>query len=201
MDDKIVQEPIPKYNYILPEEYLAMERTSVEKHEYYKGEVFAMAGASYNHVKISNNLFKKALPFLDGKSCNIYNSDLRIHIPENGLYTYPDASIICGEPVFTQDGMDNATNPAAIFEILSKSTREYDRIEKFSLYRSIKSFVEYILIDSLQKRVEYYTKNNDNSWTLFEYKNMTDSFTIKTIGLLITMEELYKDIIIQPTNR
>jgi Uma2 family endonuclease len=189
-----VKEPQPKYNYVSPEQYLEMERASEEKHEYYKGEVFAMSGASWNHNVIAKNINTLVLPFLTKSPCNMFGSDLRIHIPENSLYTYPDFSIICGEAKTTDEEKDNVTNPSVIIEILSKSTRDYDRGAKFSLYRSIKALKEYILIDSTSIFVELYIRQPDNNWLLKEYKQLTDSFYISTIGLSLFLKDIYEDV-------
>src|SRR5258706_8240435 len=109
-----VKEPAPKYNYISPEEYLAMERNSEEKHEYYQGKVFAMSGASIRHNNIFHNVYGTLVIFLTGKGCKPYGSDLRIYIPSNTLYTYPDISIICGKPETTDSFTDNVVNPSII---------------------------------------------------------------------------------------
>src|SRR5438046_2727493 len=187
-----VKEPEAKYNYVSPEEYLSLERASEIKHEYYKGEVYAMSGASWKHNVIVKNINTIILPFLKGKPCNMFGSDLRIHIPENTLYTYPDFSIICGKAETTDD--DNITNPSVIIEILSKSTKDYDRGTKFNLYRSIETLKEYILIDSTSMIVEIYAKQNDNSWNLKEYKQLSDSFHISTIGLTLFLKDVYDDV-------
>jgi Uma2 family endonuclease len=189
-----VKEPAPKLNYVSPEKYLEMEKASVEKHEYYKGEVFAMSGASWQHNVIAKNISTAVLPFLKGKPCNMFGSDLRIHIPENTLYTYPDFSIICGKPEFTGEEEDTVVKPSAIIEILSKSTRDYDRGTKFYLYRSIKTLQEYILIDSTSICVEIYKRNSDNSWQLTEFRQLNDRFSIKTIDLMILLKEVYEDV-------
>jgi Uma2 family endonuclease len=189
-----VKEPAPKYNYVSPEAYLAMERASLEKHEYFKGEVFAMSGASWEHNDIARNVNTIVLPFLKGKSCRMYGSDLRVHIPENTLYTYPDFSIICGKPELTDEEKDTVVKPSAIIEILSKSTRDYDRGTKFMLYRSIPSLQEYITIDSLSVSVEIYTRQKDNSWRLTEFKQLSDSFVISTIGLTLQLKDVYEDV-------
>ncbi|MGZ8552856.1 MAG: Uma2 family endonuclease, partial [Chitinophagaceae bacterium] len=139
-----VKEPAPKYNYVSPEQYLEMERAAETKHEYYKGEVFAMSGASWQHNVIAKNINTIVLPFLKGKPCDMFGSDLRIHIPENSLYTYPDFSIICGKPETTDDQKDTVVKPSVLIEILSKSTKDYDRGTKFNLYRSISTLNEYI---------------------------------------------------------
>ena len=122
-----VKEPAPKFNYVSPEQYLEMERASEEKHEYYNGEVFLMSGASPAHNDICYNINRLIASPLHGKGCKLYGSDFRIHIPENSLFTYPDFSIVCGKTKTSEVYTDNLTNPAVIIEILSKSTRNYDR--------------------------------------------------------------------------
>lgn len=189
-----VKEPATKYNYISPEEYLAMERESEEKHEYYKGKVFAMSSASVRHNDIFHNLYGHLVIFLKGKNCKPYGSDLRIHIPSNSLYAYPDISIICGKPETTDLFADNVTNPSVIIEILSKTTMDYDRGTKFGLCRSIKTLNEYILIDSTSILVELYSRQKDNSWVLSEYKKLTDSFNISTINLTLFLNDVYEDV-------
>lgn len=193
MDDE-VKEPAPKYNYISPEHYLEMERASDVKHEYYKGEVFAMSGASLEHNDIFHNVYGGLTLFLKGKGCKPYGSDLRIHIPENSLYTYPDISIICGKAETTDNFRDNITNPSVIIEILSKTTKDYDRGTKFNLYRSIKTLKEYILIDSRSVSVEIFTRQEDNSWKLTEFKQLSDSFFITTISLTLQLRDIYEDV-------
>ena len=136
-----------KYKYSI-EEYLQMEEASDEKHEYYQGEIFAMAGAKVPHNMISVNLIKLLGQKLKGKSCEPFNSDQRIYIPQNSLFTYPDISIICGEIVTLNNDDWNIINPVVIIEVLSKATKNYDRGDKFKLYRDIVTLKEYILIDS-----------------------------------------------------
>ncbi len=189
-----VKEPAPKYNYVSPKEYLEMERASVEKHEYYKGEVFAMSGASWEHNVIVKNVNTLILPFLKGKPCDMFGSDLRIHIPENTLYTYPDLSIICGNPETTDDEKDTAIKPSVLIEVLAKSTKDYDRGTKFYLYRSIMTLNEYITIDSLSVSVEIYTRKQDNSWNLTEFKQLSDSFYISSIGFTLFLKDIYEDV-------
>ncbi len=189
-----VKEPALKYPLISQEDYLAMERSATEKHEYFKGEVFAMSGASMDHNLIVNNINTLVLPFLKGKGCKMFGSDLRIHIPENTLFTYPDLSIICGTPVTTSDEKDNFISPSVLIEVLSKSTRDYDRGSKFTLYRSIRSLKEYITIDSLSVNVEVWKRNPDDSWVLHDFRIITDSFTISTIGFTLQLSDIYEDV-------
>jgi Uma2 family endonuclease len=189
-----VKEPAPKYNYVSPEQYLEMERAADAKHEYYKGEVFAMSGASAAHNDIAYNINRLVASFLHGKGCKLYGSDFRIHIPQNSLFTYPDFSIVCGKTNAPDSYTDNLTNPVVIIEILSKSTKDYDRGTKFNLYRNITTLKEYILIDSTSITVEIFTRQDDNSWRLTEFKQLTDHFVISTIGLTLHLHDIYDDV-------
>ncbi len=184
----------PALKYYTASEYLAFERTSETKHEFYKGEIFDMSGASLGHNHIQINLVGEVRTFLKGKSCNVFGSDLRIHIPSNSLYTYPDAIIICGKPEMLDEAFDTVLNPTVIVEILSPSTQRYDRGEKFMLYRSIPSLQEFIVVDSENIAVEHYKRNEDNTWLLQEWKEITDILTIATIGFALPLNELYSGV-------
>ena len=192
--ENMLNEPALQYNYISAEDYLQAEREAVEKHEYYQGEIFAMSGASVKHNRIFSNFFGDIAYKLKGKGCQPYSSDLRIHIPENTLYTYPDVSIICGEPELTDDHFDTVTNPSVIVEILSLSTRNYDRFSKFNLYRDIKSLHTYILIDSLSYSIELHTRNEDNTWQLQDLKSLDDILILKTLQIEILLKDIYEGV-------
>lgn len=142
-----------------PEEYLELEREADYKSEYYQGEIFAMAGAGRYHNRIVENLSIEIGTFLKKKLCRTYSSDQRIHIPANGLYTYPDLLIVCGKDQLLDEKKDTILNPKAIVEVLSESTEAYDRGEKFHFYRSIPTLDEYILIDSRRIAAEVFQKN------------------------------------------
>jgi Uma2 family endonuclease len=185
--------PRPAKRYTV-EEYLAMERASTEKHEYYRGEIFAMSGASLRHNRIQMNFLREVGLFLKGKGCDVFGSDLRVHIPSNGLYTYPDAVIVCGEPQLGDTEMDTLLNPGVIVEVLSKSTQSYDRGDKFNLYRAIPSLKEYILIASEAVGVEHYTKQENDTWVLKEYKQLQDSLPVKTIAFSLPLSEIYAGV-------
>src|SRR5437868_1908188 len=118
-------------------EYLEMEETATEKHEYYQGEIFAMSGSKVPHNIIAGNTFGSLKQKLKGKSCRPFNSDQRIHIQKNTLFTYPDISIVCGNIMTLNNDDWNVLNPTIIIEVLSPSTKNYDRVEKFKLYREI----------------------------------------------------------------
>jgi Uma2 family endonuclease len=184
--------------YITQEEYLSTERLALDKHEYFEGEIFAMSGAQVPHVKITGNTFFNLALRLKGKKCQPYGSDLRIHIPKNTLFTYPDISIFCDEIETTDDNFDTATNPSVIFEILSPSTRGYDKDTKFTLYRAIESLSEYILIDSERVLVEKYIRNDNNSWQFTEYTDLSQILKIETVEVEILLNEIYDAVKFKP---
>jgi len=191
-----VKEPAVAYNKekISIEAYLEMENASIEKHEYYKGEVFAMSGAKVSHNTISGNLFVTLSNKLKGKKCKPYNSDQRIHIQSNTLFTYPDISIICGEILTLNNDEYNVLNPSAIIEVLSKSTKNYDRGEKFKLYREIPALQEYILADSESIHIEVFRLNKNKHWELEEYNSLEDRIHIKVIDEKILISEIYEGV-------
>lgn len=173
------------------EEYLEMENGADEKHEYYKGEIFAMSVAKVPHIKVSRNLLVSLGLRLKGKTCQPYGSDLRIHIPSNTLFTYPDISIICGEINTLNDDQFNALNPTVIIEVLSQSTKNYDRGEKFKLYRDIKTLKEYILVDSATVHIEVFRLNETGHWELEEYNGLSNTLFMKAINESILLSEIY----------
>lgn len=198
-----VREPAVAYgkNKFTEEEYLQMERQSSDKHEFYKGEIFvmpghgdllAMSGAAQNHNEIFTNLFVEMGTQLRGKPCRPYGSDMRLNIPENTLYTYTDIAIYCKPPVDTPDD-DNAKDPTVIIEILSPSTKSYDRGDKFNLYRDIKSLKEYILIDSQSVSVEAFRINDSGHWELEEIKTLAGTLHFKSVAFSITLALIYEE--------
>jgi Uma2 family endonuclease len=189
-----VREPIPVYNKLklTAEEYLRFEKDSLDKHEFFQGEVFAMAGASPRHNVIFSNLFGELAYRLKGNPCRPYGSDLRIHIPENTLYTYSDISIICGEIVPTESDEDTAKLPTVLIEILSNSSRDYDRGGKFRLYRDIPSLKEFIVIDSQQIGIEAYRINPMGHWELEDYRYADQTLFIHTVGISMSLTEIYQ---------
>jgi len=191
-----VNEPAVAYSKqkISIEEYLKLEETSIEKHEYYRGEIFAMAGAKVPHNEICVNLIAVLRNKLRGKSCRPYNGDQSIHVPSNTLFTYPDISIICGNIITLNDDNRNALNPTVIIEVLSKSTKNYDRGEKFKLYRDIETLKEYILVDSESLHIEAFRLNENNHWELEEYNDANNFLEVKAINENILIAEIYEDV-------
>lgn len=178
--------------YLSAEEYLRFEKAAEQKHEFFRGEVFAMSGASARHNKIFSNLFGALAHHLKGKICRPYGSDLRIHIPENTLFTYPDISIICGDIVPSEKDDDTAIQPSVLVEILSPSTKNYDRGEKFKLYRDIPALKEYILIDSESIRVETFQINKQGRWELEEFKSAEETLVVQFLDFTISLGDIYE---------
>ena len=176
-----VKEPAPKYNYISPEEYLAMERVSDQKHEYYDGYVVAMSGASLEHNDIAMNLYTIIGSFLEGKDCRILPSDMRVSTPGRDTYIYPDASIVCGEPKLEDDKFDTLLNPSVVFEILSPSTQKNDVGYKFLWYQTIPSLKEYVMIDSKKRYIQIARKQDDLAWRFEEITGTRNQLIIQTI--------------------
>ena len=191
-----VNEPAIAYSQqkISIEAYLEMENAAIEKHEYYKGEVFAMSGAKMPHNNISSNLLIALGIKLKGKKCKPYGSDMRTHIPSNTLFTYPDISIVCGEAETLNDDEYNVLNPTVIIEVLSKSTKNYDRGEKFKLYRDIETLKEYVLIDSESLHIEIFRLNDKNHWELEEYNDANNELKIKAIDETVLIADIYEGV-------
>lgn len=184
--------PIPTK--MTPEEFLAFERASDEKHEYRDGEIVLMSGAKLNHNRISTNITALLWQGLKGKNCENYSNDLRVWVPKTRLYTYPDAIVVCGEPVFVDDEFDTLTNPLLLIEILSDSTESYDRGEKFKGYRSIDSLREYVLISQNSPTIEKYAKHGDGFWMLSEASGIDSSITLEAIDCTLSLADVYDKV-------
>lgn len=175
-------------------EYLDLERSSAEKHEFYRGEVFAMSGAKMPHNHVVSNVHSALGALLKGSGCKPFGSDTRIHIPANTLFTYPDITIICGKEETLNNDEFNVINPTVIIEVLSGSTKNYDRGEKFMLYREIPSLREYVLIDSESMHIEAFHINTNGKWELTEIRNESDTLQFRSVPAAISMVDVYKDV-------
>jgi Uma2 family endonuclease len=176
---------------VSPESYLAGERGGHAKHELWRGEVFAMAGASYVHNRIVANLVAALRDALGGGPCVALPSDMKIHVPSREAFVYPDASIVCGPPQFYDAAQDVLTNPAAVFEVLSESTERFDRGDKFVGYRSIPSLRECVLVSQQERLVEHYVRQPDGTWVLHEHPG--EGSLALACGGKLDVVELYRD--------
>lgn len=176
------------------EEYLAFERETHEKHEFYKGKIFAMAGGSPNHVIISGNTFTELNIRLSPKGCRAFNSEMKIFIQPFDLYTYADASALCGKPNFLSETDAIIDNPSLIVEVLSDSTEDYDRSKKFLFYRALPSFNEYLLIRQDKPFIEYYAKLAEHKWLLTEVEGLSAKVHLKHLGITLPLSKIYANI-------
>ncbi len=176
------------------EEYLIMEEKAEFKSEYNNGDIIPMTGASLKHNRITINLIIALNNAIKDENCEIFANDLRVWIPEYNQYTYPDILIIKGEPVFEGNRTDTIMNPSIIFEVLSKSTGNRDRGEKFNYYRSIPEFQEYILIDQYQVHIEHFSKTSDNNWLFTESKQKEGILKLVSLNCEINHQDIYNRV-------
>lgn len=186
-----MSEPAGKLSHTFAE-YLALEAASETKHEYVNGEIFAMAGGTPEHSRLSVNVCGELRAALRSRPCNVFNSDLRVRILATGLGTYPDASVICGRVELDPEDANTATNPVVIVEVLSDSTETYDRNEKWAHYRRIPSLRDYLLVSQQERRIEHYRRNDDGTWTLRDVC-AGDVVRLDSINCTLSVDEVYFD--------
>ncbi len=177
-----------------PNEYLAFERNSDSKNEFLDGEIFAMGGASPNHVLIVTNVVSELRSQLKSRPCTVYSTDLRVRVSPAGLYTYPDVIVVCDKAEFSDEQKDTLINPTLIVEVLSDSTKDYDRGGKFEQYREIDTFKEYILIAQQKPHVEHFIKQLDGRWIMAETKKLADEIELVSIGCELALTEIYDKV-------
>ncbi len=177
--------------FLTPEQYREIERKAEYKSEYYKGEMFAMAGGTSPHALLAVQTLRLLGNALEGRDCLVYNSDMRVLINSTGLYTYPDASVVCGEPRFFDDVEDTLLNPGVIIEVLSPSTEAYDRGRKFEHYREIPSFRHYVLISSDRVHVDLYTRGEDGRWMLTSASGPAEVIDLTSVNCSLCIADLY----------
>ena len=173
------------------EEYLEFERASELKHEFYRGEIFAMTGASRAHNIITGNVITALNNLLRDKDCEVYASDQRVKVTRTGLYTYPDVSVACDNPRFEKSVLETLLNPKLIVEVLSESTEAYDRGDKFTQYRSIESLQEYMLVSQHHYQVEVYTRKETGRWELSEAQGLDSSVELNALGCMLPLKDVY----------
>ncbi len=157
-----------------PEEYLELEEKALYKSEYRNGEIIPMTGGTTNHNQIALNFASSLLYAIRGKKYRVFIGDVRLWIPEYREYTYPDVIVTDGKPLYAGKNNTTVTNPLLIVEVLSKSTKNYDQGDKFTFYRSIPQFKEYVLVEQNQYQVMHYSKTNEGEWIFREYKYEND---------------------------
>lgn len=180
--------------YYSPEEYLALETDAGYKSEYHNGQIVPMAGGTPNHNQIAGNLYAALNFALKAQPYRVFIGDMRLWIPQQRLYTYPDIMVVSGQLQLAEGRRDTITNPALIIEVLSESTENYDRGEKFRLYRTISTFQEYILIAQSEMHVEQYSKTATNQWLFSEYDRENAILALTTIQFQISLSDIYDKV-------
>ena len=179
---------------LTPQEYLVRESRAETRSEFYRGEMFAMSGASWPHNRIHRNLLGKIDVQLGAGPFEVVGSDQRVKVDASGLYTYPDLLIVCGTPQFEDRIFNTLVNPHVIFEILSDSTEKYDRGAKFVQYREIPSLKEYVLVAQDRPLIERFVRQGDETWVLTAFTDLAQTFSLGTLPVSIPLAEIYRGV-------
>ncbi len=189
---------LPKHKYTI-EEYIELEKSSEERFEYFDGEVFAMAGGSLEHAIIATNIAGSINNRLGDKNCRAINSEVRIKVPTAPPYRYPDVTVVCGERITEKYlGQVMLVNPLVMIEVLSPSTKDYDKDGKFLAYQSIESFQEYLLVAQDRPHVTRYVRQADNQWVRSDFIGLDSSVELKSLGVTLPLSEIYQTVKFPP---
>lgn len=180
----------PEHRYTASE-YLEIDRAAEVRGEYLNGVIYGMGGATARHVQITVNISSELHSLLREQPCMIYSADLRVCVDRKRMYAYPDIVVVCEEPQFLDAEMDTLLNPVLIIEVLSESTKNYDRGEKFERYRSIPSFREYLLVAQDRVYVERLLKQDDGTWVFSDTNDPSGSVELASVGCRIPLSEIY----------
>lgn len=185
---------VQEQHYYSPEEYLELEVNSEERHEYIDGQIIQMTGGTPNHNQITGNLYAAILFALKRQPYRVFVTDQRLWIPNRRILTYPDVMVVRTPLEYQEGRRDTLINPIFIAEVLSKSTKSYDRDEKFAAYRSIPSFQEYILIDQYKMHVEQYFKTENNKWIFSEFEDGEESLNLASVPCQVLLGDIYDKV-------
>lgn len=186
---------VSKQKYTL-EEYLELDKNSEEKYEYRNGEVFAMAGGSPSHTRISMDISFLLRQKLRGRNCEVFSSEMRIKVSVAMAYRYPDASVVCGEPIFEKlSGQDMLVNPMLIVEVLSPSTAAYDLNDKFTEYQSIESFREYLIVSQDRPHVIQHIRQSKGRWLRIDIEGLDAEVVLDSINVTLPLSEIYERVV------
>ncbi|GIV15961.1 MAG: hypothetical protein KatS3mg022_1396 [Armatimonadota bacterium] len=180
--------------YISEADYLQAERQAQTKSEYLAGQVFAMAGASRVHNRITFNLGGQLYAALRGRTCEAYIGDMRVKVQKASAYFYPDVVVVCGQPQFEDEQEDNLLNPVVIVEVLSPSTEDFDRTEKFFAYQKLDSLREYLLVSQDKVCVEHFIRQPDGQWLKREYTQLEHTIQLESAGIALPVQAIYEGV-------
>jgi Uma2 family endonuclease len=177
------------------QEYLDIERKAEFKSEFHNGEMFAMSGGSLAHSGLAARLIALFGSHLQSRGCAAYTSELRVLVESDGLYTYPDVSVVCGKPVLADQHADVLLNPILLVEVLSPSTEQYDRGTKAKLYRTIPSLRECLLVSQTTPETELYRRENGDDWRILTANTLDSTLELTSIDFRLSLRDLYQGIL------
>jgi Uma2 family endonuclease len=180
-------------------DYLALEEASNVKHEFLRGEIYGMAGGTPEHAALAMAVGASLVGQLRGKPCRVYSSDLRVRVRATGLATYPDVTVVCGEPELDPDSATTIVNPRLVVEVLSDSTRDYDRGEKLDHYRRIPSLAAVLIVWQTERRLEVHERTEGNRWTVRQATS-GERLDLPGIGCAFDIDEIYGDLLGSPSH-
>ena len=183
------------------QEYLARERKTTFKSEFYRGETFAMAGATREHNVIAAQYLRSLGNQLAGRKCDVYQSDMKVRIAATGRFTYPDVVVACQPRQFADDQKDVLLNPTLLVEVLSDSTASYDRGEKATDYRELQSLREFLLVAQDQPLVEHFTRQSPDTWQITRIVGLDATVELPSIACRLSLEEIYAEVEFPPHPR
>lgn len=184
--------PSHSLSYVTPEEYLERERVAAEKSEYIDGAVVAMAGGSPRHALIAGNIIGVLYSQMRTVDCRIFTSDLRVCVRWGSLITYPDVTIVCGPEEYVDEKQDTVTNPHLIVEVLSPSTKNYDRGEKARLFRMLPSLRELLLVEQDSIEIEHWRRLPNGNWELATVRDSGVTLHLESIACKLQIDEIYR---------
>ena len=185
---------VRKTRFLSPDEYLTLEEKSDDRSEYFNGEIYLMAGGSLNHSQIIVNAVVTTGNQLAKKDCRVFSLDLRLNVLKNGLFTYPDLMVICGDIEYFSGRNDTITNPVLIIEVLSESTRDYDKGFKFELYRGIFTLQHYVLIEQDRIHVTHHARLDEHKWVMEEFDDISNVIDLDPPVLKLALFDLYSKV-------
>ncbi|MBE9184138.1 Uma2 family endonuclease [Microcoleus sp. LEGE 07076] len=186
-----------KPNFHTADEYRQLEEAAEFRNEYRDGEIVQMTGGTINHSQIIGNIYAFLKSALRGKNARPFMSDLRLWIPQYRRGTYPDVMVVEGELVCTEGRKDEILNPILIVEVLSKSTKNFDREDKFRFYRSIPEFREYVLVSQQEFFIQQYIKNESNQWLFQEYNGESATVSFTSVGVQMLVSDIYELVVFE----
>ncbi|MEM1215300.1 MAG: Uma2 family endonuclease [Bacteroidota bacterium] len=176
------------------EEYLAIEKKAVVRHEYSNGQIATRNDGTLNHSQLTANMSELLGILTENRDCGYYDSNLRVYLEKANSLVYTDGMLICGDPEISTEDEHAVINPSLVIEVLSEYTEYYDRGEKFRKYRTLNSFKEYLLIDQYQPIVDVFCRASANVWEMRTVIGLDKSIPVDVLDCSIPLEDIYSKV-------